>query len=364
MPAYDFLVVGSGLFGATFARRAADVGKTVLVIDKRPHIAGNCFTDDIRGIQVHMYGPHIFHTASDKVWDFVTRFSEFNNYRHTAQVFSGGQHYSFPINLKTFRQLWGVQDAQEAQERLQLARIPCEAPSSLKDWVLSEIGEELYELFYRGYTRKQWGRDPSQLPASIGRRIPVRLTDDDHYYSDLTKHEGIPTQGYTQLVSNMLDDPKIHVELLVDFLDENKWRKMAKRILFTGPIDAYFDYQYGRLEYRSLRFEHELHSGWVQGCAQVNYPGDEPYTRTTEHKHFAHTNSQFSVVSTEFPVERSRDNEPYYPVRNEINLYVLGCYQSIAKYTNILFGGRLASFLYYDMDQTVASALALADQEL
>lgn len=363
---YDYLVVGAGPFGATFARRMADAGRSSLVIDRRSHIAGNCFTECLDGIHVHRYGPHIFHTGNDRVWHFVRRFAEFNDYRHTALVRYQGEDYSFPINLRTLRALWGVTNSEEAEALVLSKRLHIARPLSLRDWLLSQVGEELYEVFFLGYSKKQWGRDPAELPASIGQRIPVRFTDNDHYFGDHIRHEGIPIGGYTRLFRNMLDHPKISVELGADYLlDRDRWQERARRVVFSGRVDEYFDFEYGELEYRSVRFVEEIYyRRQFQNVAIINYAElSLPFTRTVEHKHFELNATERTIVTREFPAEHAPDNEPFYPIPDRRNLDLLCRYQKLAKQSGAIFGGRLGTYRYYNMDQVIAQAISASENE-
>jgi UDP-galactopyranose mutase len=363
---YDYLIVGAGPFGATFARQVAEHGHRALVIDRREHLAGNCFTEWVEGIHVHRYGPHIFHTADVQVWNYVRRFARFNDYRHRAQVVNNGRTYPFPINLQTLRQVWNVRSTEEAKAKLAEVRVPCERPRSLDEWLRSQIGEELYSTFFRDYTRKQWGRDPARLPASIVRRIPIRTTDDDSYFNDCIRYTGIPIGGYTQLFSNMLDHPLIQVELGADFFSRRDyWQRQAHHIVYSGKIDAFFDYEYGHLEYRSLRFEQERHTGWHQDVAMVNFTGaDVPFTRVVEHKHFQPSNNSATIITREYPEEHTPANEPYYPIRDRSNVARLRRYTRIANSIPVMFGGRLGSYRYLNMDQAIAEALRKAERHL
>lgn len=362
----SFLIVGAGLFGATFARRAAEAGHRVLVIDRRTHIAGNCYTKLTAGIHVHQYGPHIFHTSSEKVWKFVNQFAQFNDYVHRGCVYYRGRHYSFPINLRTLKQVYNVESNAEALAHLEQSRQPINDPQNMREWLLSQVGEHLYETFFEGYTRKQWGRDPSELPASIARRIPIREVEDDRYYGDAARFQGIPVGGYTQLVANLLDHRGIEVELGVDFLEgRDAWSRRARRVVYSGPIDAYFDHRYGRLGYRSLRLEHETHKGWFQRATVLNYTdADVPFTRITEHKHFTKSTVPGTVITREYPEAYTGSNEPYYPIRDAANLGTLDKYRKLAKDETTIFGGRLGSYQYLDMDQVIAQALHTADLAL
>jgi UDP-galactopyranose mutase len=360
---YDYLIVGAGLWGATFARMATDAGKRCLVIDKREHIAGNCYTKEMEGIQVHVYGPHIFHTDNEEIWSFVNRFAKFNHFTCRPKVRYGDRLYSFPINLFTLHQLWGVTTPEEAEERLRRERVPVERPANMKEWILSQVGEEIYRIFFEGYTRKQWGRDPSELPASIAKRLPIRLTHNDNYFED--RYQGVPIGGYTQMVEAMLDG--IDVELGVDFLaSAASWPDaVAKRTVYTGPIDRLFKYQLGRLEYRSLTFEHQVHMGDYQGVHGVNYPEPlYPFTRITEHKHFEFQQTEKTVITLEYPAQYEETGEPYYPVNNEENNARARQYRELAEANGFLVGGRLGQYQYLDMHQAIGSAMVAAKREL
>ncbi len=343
---------------------AAEYGRRVWVIDKREHVAGNCYSEQIAGIEVHRYGPHIFHTDNPRVWAFLNRFTRFNHYVHHGRVRYGGRTFSFPINLMTLSQLWGVQTPAEATQKLAEVRVPCEQPHTLRDWILSQVGEEIYETFVRGYTTKQWGRDPSELPPAIIRRLPIRQTYDDRYFAD--EFQGVPIGGYTKMFQNMLDHEAITVTLGVDYFEHARELNPAgKKVVYTGKIDEYFDYCYGELQYRSLRFETDVLEGDFQGTAIVNYTeAAVPYTRITEHKHFEYRTSPRTVVTREYPAECNRDSVPYYPIRDAVNSELYERYKADAQRSGLILGGRLATYQYYDMHQVVAQALAVADREL
>lgn len=364
--AFDYAIVGCGMFGSVFARIVADHGKRVLVVDQRDHIGGNCYTEERHGVHVHKYGAHIFHTNDADVWQFVTRFAKFNHYRHRLAVNHGGKLYSFPINLMTLSQVWGVTTPAEAAAKL--ASVggpkPSEAETNLETWIVSQIGRELYEIFVRGYTTKQWGRDPRELPASIIRRIPIRLTYNDCYFDDL--YQGIPIGGYTRLFENMLDHPNICYETGVNYFDHaTELKATAERIVYTGKIDEFFDYRYGRLEYRSLRFEERVVPGDFQGASVVNYTSaDVPYTRILEHQHFDLKSSGPSVITYEYPQAYDETKTPYYPIRDEANTHLYERYRRDGQAADVLFGGRLGTYQYYDMHQVAAQALSLARKEL
>ena len=360
---YDFLIVGAGLFGSVFANKAKEAGKKVLLIDKREHIGGNCYTENIEGIHVHKYGPHIFHTSNDEIWNYINTFSKFNSFINRPKVNYKNSIYSFPINLMTLYQVWGVKTPEEARVRLDEVRIKNDDPKNLEEWILSQVGHDLYEKFIYGYTKKQWMKDPKDLPAFIIKRLPIRLTYDDNYYNDV--YQGIPTGGYTEIFKNMLDG--CEVETGVDyFLNRDKFNSIAKCVVYTGKIDEFFNFSFGELEYRSLRFENEVIQGMdYQGNALINYTEENvPYTRITEHKHFnpesLHKNFH-TVISREFPTAWSKDQTPYYPISNQENNRIYGMYKDLsAKESNVIFGGRLSEYKYYDMHQVIGSALQKA----
>ena len=363
---YDYLVVGAGLFGAAFAREAADAGKAVLVIDKRGHIGGNVYTEDVEGIQVHKYGAHIFHTNDRIIWNYVNRFAEFNRYTNSPVANYHGELYSLPFNMYTFNKMWGVVTPQEAEAKIaqQRAAAGITEPKNLEEQAISLVGTDIYEKLVKGYTEKQWGRPCSQLPSFIIKRLPVRLTFDNNYFN--AKYQGIPMGGYTKLVENMLGG--IDVKLNEDYL-ENKaqWDAMADKVVYTGSIDRYFDYCYGALSYRSVRFETEvLDMPNYQGNAVVNYTDREtPFTRIIEHKFFEFGTQPKTVISREYSSEWQPGVEPYYPVNDEKNSALYAKYKALAeKEEKTIFGGRLGEYRYYDMDAVLLSALALAQREL
>jgi len=368
---YDYLIVGSGLFGATFARQAADAGRRVLVVDRRPNVAGNIYTEDIEGIHVHKYGAHIFHTNDAAVWRYVNRFAEFNRFTNSPVANYRGELYSLPFNMYTFNRMWGVVTPEEAKAKIDEQRREITGePRNLEEQAISLVGRDIFEKLVKGYTEKQWGRDCRDLPAFIIRRLPVRLTFDNNYFNAL--YQGIPIGGYTKLVENLLDG--IEVRLNCDYL-ENKEEldALANRVVYTGPIDAYFGFRLGALEYRSVRFETELLDiPNFQGNAAVNYTDRQtPWTRIIEHKWFEFgkdaegNNLPKTVISREYSSEWKPGDEPYYPVNDEKNGALYRQYRALADAEErVIFGGRLGEYRYYDMDQTVAAALKMCEAEL
>lgn len=359
---YDYLIVGAGLWGATFARAMLDAGRSVLVIDRRPQVAGNCYTHEVAGVNVHRYGPHIFHTRSRRIWDYVNRFASFNHFRLHGRARVADRIYSMPPGMALFHQLWGVTTPAEAREVLDGVRIACDHPGSLRELVLDAVGEQVYRTFFEGYSRKQWGRDPAEIPAATGRRLPIRLTWSDRWFDD--EFEGIPIGGYTPMVERMLAGAT--VELGVNFLaDRRALSRRARRCVYTGRVDAFFGYALGELEYRSLRFEDQVVDGDYQGTAIVTYPeASVPWTRITEHKHFEFSRAPRTVITREYPRACGRGDEPFYPVETPANRGLLARYRLLAQESGVIFGGRLGEHRYYDMDQAIASALKTAGREL
>ena len=362
MERYDVLIVGAGLFGATVAQCLREKGKNVLVIDKRDHVGGNVYTQEIEGIQVHKYGAHIFHTNDKTVWDYVNRFAEFNRFTNSPVANYKGELYSLPFNMYTFNKLWGVVTPQEAEEKIRSQREEAgiREPKNLEEQAISLVGTDVYEKLVKGYTEKQWGRSCTELPAFIIRRLPVRFTFDNNYFN--ARYQGIPIGGYTAMVEHMLSG--IEIRLGVDYL-ENKadWDAMADAVVYTGPIDRYFDYCFGPLEYRSVRFATEvLKTPNFQGNAVVNYTDREtPYTRIIEHKHFEFGTQPKTVISREYSSEWKVGDEPYYPVNDEKNKSLYDRYKALAeKEEHVTFGGRLGEYRYYDMDAVIARALEFA----
>ena len=359
---YDYLIVGAGLFGAVFAREATDAGKTCLVIDRRPHIAGNIYTERVEGIEVHRYGAHIFHTSDRAVWDYLSRFVTFNRFTNSPLARYGDELYHLPFNMNTFHALWGVVTPAEAKEKIAAERAPYAGrePRNLEEQALSLVGRDVYEKLIKGYTEKQWGRPCSELPAFIIRRLPLRFTYDDNYFSDPL--QGIPEEGYTALVERLLDGSD--VELSRDyFADREALDEIADRVIFTGRIDEFYGAVFGRLAYRSLRFETEtLDLPDFQGNAVVNYTSrDVPFTRIIEHKHFTFGKQPKTVVTREYPAAWREGEEPYYPVNDETNNALYARYAALAeKERKVFFGGRLGLYRYLDMDKIVSEALALS----
>ena len=365
MREYDYLVVGAGLYGAVFAHEAKEAGKRVLVVDKRDHIAGNAYTKRVEGIDVHVYGAHIFHTDDRRVWEYVNRFATFNRFTNSPLANYHGELYSLPFNMYTFRQMWGVNTPPEAEAiiRRQRAEAGAEAPCNLEEQAISLVGTDIYEKLVKGYTEKQWGRPCDQLPAFIIKRLPVRYTFDNNYFN--SQYQGIPTEGYTALVERLLEG--VEVRLSVDYLaDKAALDALAERVVYTGPIDAYFGYRLGPLAYRSVRFETEvLDTPNFQGNAVVNYTDREtPFTRIIEHKHFVFGKGSKTVISREYSSEWKPGEEPYYPVNDEENNVLYAAYRELAAAENgVLFGGRLGEYRYYDMDAVVAAALDAFEKE-
>ena len=368
---YDYLVVGSGLFGSVFARQAADAGKKVLVIDKRPNIAGNVYTEKVEGINFHKYGAHIFHTNNTEVWNYVNRFATFNRFTNSPVANYKGELYSMPFNMYTFNKMWGVVTPEEAAAKIEEQRQEITGePQNLEEQAISLVGRDIYEKLVKGYTEKQWGRDCKELPAFIIKRLPVRLTFDNNYFNAL--YQGIPIGGYTKMVANLLDG--IDVQLNEDYLvDRAKWDALADKVVYTGAIDAFFNYSLGNLEYRSVRFENEvLDIPNFQGNAAVNYTDREtPWTRIIEHKWFEFGKDENgndlpkTVISREYSSEWRPGDEPYYPVNDEKNGELYKKYRALAEQEEkVIFGGRLGEYKYYDMDAVIASALECAKNEL
>ena len=368
---YDYLIVGSGLYGAVFAQEAKKTGKKVLVIDKRLNMAGNVYTEKVEGINFHKYGAHIFHTNNEKVWKYVNQFATFNRFTNSPVANYKGELYSLPFNMYTFNKMWGVATPEEAMAKIEEQRKEIKGePKNLEEQAISLVGRDIYEKLIKGYTEKQWGRDCKELPSFIIKRLPVRLTFDNNYFNAL--YQGIPVGGYTKMVENMLED--IEVRLGVDYLEnKDELDKLADKVIYTGPIDAYFNYSLGTLEYRSVRFENEvLDMPNYQGNAAVNYTDREtPWTRIIEHKWFEFGKDENgnelpkTIISKEYSSEWKPGDEPYYPVNDEKNSSLYQKYKELAsKEEKVIFGGRLGEYKYYDMDAVIASALEFAEKEL
>ena len=368
---YNYLIVGAGLYGAAFARMAADSGKTCLVIEKRNHIGGNAYTEKINGVNVHRYGAHIFHTNNGKVWDFVNRFAQFNNYINSPVANYKGEIYSLPFSMYTFNKMWGVVTPEEARAKIdeQRAESGITEPKNLEEQAVSLVGIDIYEKLVKGYTEKQWGRDCKDLPAFIIRRLPVRFTYNNNYFN--AKYQGIPVGGYTGMIEKMLGGIEVRTD--TDYLkDKSALDNLAEKVIYTGPVDAYFDYSLGFLEYRSLRFETEaLDIPNYQGNAVMNFTDREtPFTRIIEHKWFEFGKDEYgndlpvTVITREYSAEWKPGDEPYYPVNDEKNAALYMKYKELAENEkNVIFGGRLGEYKYYDMDQVIAEAMKLAEKE-
>lgn len=367
MKKYDYLIVGAGLFGAVFAQEAKKAGKNCLVIDKRNHIAGNIYTEKVLDIDVHQYGAHIFHTSNETVWNYVNSFAKFNRYTNSPVANYKGEIYNLPFNMNTFNKLWGVVTPKQAQEKIeeQKADFHVENPQNLEEQAISLIGPDVYTKLVKGYTEKQWGKRATELPAFIIKRLPVRFTYDNNYFND--DYQGIPVEGYTKMIERMLDG--VEVKLEEDFLKNREaYMELADKIVYTGMIDEYYNYCYGELEYRSLKFETEVIKGEenYQGNAVVNYTEYEvPFTRIIEHKHFTYGTQPDTVITREYPKTWSKGDEPYYPMNDEKNLKLYEKYADLAaKEGNVIFGGRLGMYKYYDMDDTIEAALNCVQAEL
>lgn len=356
---YDYLIVGAGLFGSVFAHEAKKRGKKCLVIDRRTHSGGNIYCEKVEGINVHKYGAHIFHTNDKTIWDYVNSFVEFNRYTNSPLAIHEGKLYNLPFNMNTFHQLWGVNTPEEAKAVInaQIESANIKEPANLEEQALKLVGTDIYKKLIKGYTEKQWGRSATELPAFIIKRLPVRFTYDNNYFND--KYQGIPVGGYNKLTEGLLKG--VEVQLETDYFEDRIfWDALADRVVFTGKIDQFYDYRFGQLAYRSLRFEHTTYDMEnFQGNAVVNYTERAvPYTRTIEHKHFEFGNQSKTVVTKEFPEEWTARKEPYYPINDEKNSELFSQYQQLADLeSNVLFGGRLAEYRYYDMHQIVGSAL-------
>lgn len=362
---YDYLIVGAGLFGSIFAHEATKRGKKVIVIDKRPHIAGNIYTEKIEDIQVHKYGAHIFHTSNKKVWDYINQFAEFNNYINSPIAVYKNEIYNLPFNMNTFSKMWNIKTPQEAKNEIakQIANLNITSPKNLEEQALSLVGKDVYEKLVKGYTEKQWGRNCNELPAFIIKRLPLRFTYDNNYFN--ARYQGIPIGGYTSIIEKMLTG--IEVILNTDYFDFIKQNPdISNKIVFTGGIDEFFKYKFGYLQYRTVKFETEvLDTENYQGNAVVNYTEREiPYTRIIEHKHFEFGTQSKTVISKEYSMEWEPGIEPYYPVNDEVNTSLYEKYKKLAEENkNIIFGGRLGNYKYYDMDKVIEVALEAVSKE-
>ena len=364
---FDYCIVGAGLFGATFAYEATKRNKKCLVVEKRNHIGGNVYCENVNGINVHKYGAHIFHTDDKKIWEYVNEFTEFNNYINSPIANYKGEIYNLPFNMNTFNKLWGIIKPEEAKQKIEAQKLQyaIEKPKNLEEQAISLVGKDIYEKLIKGYTEKQWGRSAKELPIFIIKRVPVRFIYNNNYFND--RYQGIPIGGYNSIIEKMLEN--CDVELKVDYLkNREKYNDLAEKIVFTGMIDEYFDYKLGALEYRGLRFEQEVLEGIdnYQGNAVVNYTDYEtPYTRIIEHKHFEFGNQNNTVITKEYPTNWNIGDEAYYPINDHKNNSLLKMYRKLAeKENNILFGGRLGNYQYYDMDKTILRALELIEEEI
>lgn len=363
---YDYLIVGAGLFGSIFAYEAKQKGKTCLVIDKRSHIGGNIYTECIEGINVHKYGAHIFHSSDEEVWTYINKFAEFNNFINSPIAIYKDELYNLPFNMNTFNKLWEVKTPKEAKDKIsdQIKELNINEPKNLEEQALLLVGKDIYEKLIKGYTEKQWGREAKDLPSFIIKRLPVRYTYDNNYFND--RYQGIPSGGYTSIVNKMLEG--IEVKLNTDFFSEYRdFEKIAKKLVFTGMIDEFFEYKLGILEYRSLHFENQvLDEANYQGNAVVNYTErDIPYTRIIEHKHFEFGKQKKTIITKEYPKEWKKGDEPYYPVNDEKNMSLFNKYKELAKEKhNVIFGGRLGHYKYYDMDKVIEAALDCVKEEM
>jgi UDP-galactopyranose mutase len=356
---YDYLIVGAGFYGATFARLQTDLGRRCLVIDRRDHIAGNAYTYRVDDIDVHKYGPHIFHTDNDEIWQFVNRFGRFNNFINRPKAYVNGRLYSLPFNMNTFKEIWGVVVPRQAETIIESQRLKLDRePANLEEQALCLVGRDIYELLIKNYTQKQWNRHPRDLPADIIKRLPLRFTYDDNYFND--RYQGLPVEGYTKLVETMLDG--IEVKLNCNYIfNRAELDSLAKRVVYTGGIDEYFDYDFGTLAYRGLKFETEiLDIDNLQGNAVINFPESScAWTRVIEHKHFNRSRSERTVITREYPAEWFQDQTAYYPINDSTNQKLFRRYQELAETRkNVIFGGRLAEYRYYDMHQVIGSAMA------
>lgn len=361
MPPYDFVVVGSGMFGASFARAASDKGRKVLVVEKRDHIGGNCYTEEIEGIHVHKYGPHVFHTDDRELWDWMSRFATFRPMICRNMAVARGKLWPLPMNLMLFHQLWGAMTPKEARQLVEERKVRDADPSTLKGWVLANLGVEIYETFIEGYTRKQWGRDPEKLPAAIIQRLPIRFSHDQNYFRD--RYQGVPENGYTDMFSRMLrGDPNIEVATRTDYIGDRAAFDRLGQVIYSGRIDEYHGYGLGPLEFRSARFDHQTMNGDFQGHFAVYFcDGDVAYTRIIEHKHLLNPENPRTVVTLEFPYECERPVDiPFYPIDDARNRTLYNAYKDLP--AKAIFGGRLGHYSYMDMNQAAAEARKLVER--
>lgn len=357
---FDYLIVGAGLTGATFAHQLLKKNKRVLIIDKNKYVGGNCYTKKIEGIDIHLHGPHVFHTDNKKIWDYINQFSEFNNFINKPKVVYQNKLYSFPINLMTFNQIWGIKTPYEAKQKINEIRINFAPPKNIEEFCLSQIGQELYEIFIKGYTTKQWAKSPKNLPIDIIKRIPIRFDYNEAYYND--KYQGIPVNGYTEIIEKMIYGSIVKLETNY-FNNREYWNNQAKYIIYTGKIDEFFDYSLGHLEYRSLEFDTKIMDmESFQGNAVINYTDEFiPYTRSIEYKYFNYKDNPSTVVVKEFPQKHNKNNEPYYPINNKKNNELYYKYRNLIKENNMLFAGRLGKYSYIDMDDAIIEAINLSE---
>jgi UDP-galactopyranose mutase len=362
---YDYLVVGSGLYGSIFAHEANKLGKKVLIIEKRSHIGGNCYTEPFENYHIHKYGAHIFHTSQKYIWDYVNQFTPFIQHYHRIKSFYDNKFYSMPINLFTFHQIWpDIKNEQDARKKLESEKLNIENPKNLEEHILSMVGPTLYKMFIENYTTKHWGMEPKNLPASIIKRLPIRFDMNDHYYHDHDIYEGIPEYGYTYLFEKLLGD--IDLELNVDYFENRSYfDSLAEKIVYSGPIDRFFDYSYGNLQYRSLTFEDKIVDYDYQGTSVINYPELKyDFTRIIQHRHFQKVKSQKDLISLEFSKNYDGTNEPYYPINTVSDQEIYKLYKNeVDKLDNLIIGGRLGNYKYYDMDMSVANALSAVKKE-
>ncbi len=362
---YDYLIVGAGLFGSVFAFEATKSGKKCAVIDRRTHIGGNVYCENVDGINVHKYGCHIFHTNDKGIWDYVNQFTEFNNYIASPIAIHDGRVYNLPFNMNTFAQLWNIRTPQEAREKIESQRTAIPSPQNLEEQALNSVGPEIYQKLIKGYVKKQWEKDPKELPPEIIKRLPVRFTYDNNYFNH--RFQGIPLKGYNEIIKQMLVGSDVFLNTDFKSIASEDRNKIAHKIIYTGMIDEYYDYCFGELEYRSLRFQEERHEiDNYQGNAIVSYTNEEiPYTRIIEHKHFEFGTQPHTIITKEYSVAWKKGEEPYYPIIDKNNNLLYNKYKELAlKDSNVIFGGRLGSYKYYDMDQVIAAALTLAKKEL